>query len=214
MEFGQLSAAISGWSWSIHHVSALADFFVLLPASFGLITLLLLSNAAGEALATAKALFLCLATMFALKFAFAICSTGYPMSRPYSPSGHVAFAGAFYGCLALLFSSERRLTIRLGFVSTAIALTGLIAISRVATGTHTIPEALAGAIIGAAAVTIFLALRPRSRLIVLSWTGIAVSILLLIAYFFLVLYVAHRWSVEHWIDAIARQFGAATHICG
>ncbi len=194
-------------------VSALADLLVVLPASLGLIALLVGSGAIGEAVAYAKALIVCLVVVFAMKFALATCGEEASLFGIESPSGHVASAATFYGSLALMFGTRRAPALRIASAVAVVAFIVLVAISRVALRVHSRADTLIGAATGLVAIGVFLFNRPKhaptdAPLSVASTLGpltavFAIGLLL----------VATHWTAEPWIDALAESFGAAAGLC-
>jgi len=167
-------------------------------------------GAVGEAVAYSKALLVCLIATFAMKFAFAACGVDESVR---SPSGHVAFAATFYGSLAMLLAARRSALAR-GLVAAAVVgFIVLVAASRVALHAHSRAETIVGAAVGLAALAVFAANRPRhapSDAPLSAWSTLAP---LALVFLVLALPLANHWTAEPWIDALAEDFGALTHLC-
>jgi len=191
-------------------ISGLADLLVLAPASVALIAILARMGAIGEAVAYAKALLICLIATFAMKFSFAACGVGEGVR---SPSGHVAFAATFYGCLAMLLAARRSALAR-GFVAAAVAgFVVLVAVSRVALHAHSRLETIVGAAVGLAALAVFAVNRPKHAPSDAPLSAGSTLAPLALVFLVLALPLANHWSAEPWIDALAEDFGALTHLC-
>jgi len=189
-------------------VTALGDVLVLLPASLALIAWLAACGAPAQAAAYARALFFCLSTMFALKFAFAVSDLGWRLVGINSPSGHVAFATTFYGALGLWLSERKSrragLAIRAALAAPALA----VAVTRYLLHVHSPREIFVGALVGVAALAIFEWKRP-------AWTGLRLPLARVqnwgpvgAVYTLALLLLANRWTAEGWIDGMATRFGA------
>src|SRR5579862_7926726 len=86
----------------MHLISILGHSLILLPASIGLIVLLVAAHLQRDALAFALALALCLLGTLIAKLAFEACLWGVSDLRIASPSGHASLSALVYGTLAAL----------------------------------------------------------------------------------------------------------------
>ena len=197
----------------MHLISDLGDSAVLLPASLGLMAILIRFDSRSDAAAYAAALAVCLATALLAKLALAACGGGRSVFGVESPSGHVAFSALFYGCLAVLFGTGRALGQRLTLYGSALALIVLIGASRVALAAHTPQEVGGGFLIGAVSVAVFCALRTEPARLELSSRTVVQMSPLAALYALCLLLLAGRWTAEPVIDAIARQIGVNLHLC-
>ena len=194
-------------------VSGLADLLVLLPASLAFIGLLLRLGAAGEAAAYAKALLFCLIATFLMKFSLAVCEAGGHPFGVESPSGHVAFSATFYGCVALTLSARRSSAVQGAVAVGVVAFIVLVAISRVVLRAHTRAETIVGATVGLLAIAIFLFNRPKHAPTDAPLSARSTLVPLVAVFLLLGLPIANHWTAEPWIDAMAAEFGALTHLC-
>jgi membrane-associated phospholipid phosphatase len=194
-------------------LSGLSDLLVLVPASLGLIALLVRAGARREAIAYAKALVFCLTAVFTMKFALASCGRAPAFPGVESPSGHVAVAATFVGSLAFMFGSGRPAWQRLALTVAGTALVALIALSRVRLGAHSPPETAVGAATGVVALAIFRANWATSEVATPHDAAPLPLAPLLIVYGFCALVGANRWTAEPWIDALAADFGRFAHLC-
>jgi membrane-associated phospholipid phosphatase len=71
-----------------------------------------------------------------------------------SPSAHVSLSVTFYGCVAIILASQRRLTKRAGIIAAAILAVIAIGASRVALEMHTPEEVLFGGLVGGLCVAV------------------------------------------------------------
>jgi len=194
-------------------ISNFGDIAVLLPASLGLIAYLASIGRRRDVAAYVAALAVCLAAALFAKLALAACGGDHAVFGVESPSGHAALAATFYGCLAALFATGREIEWRLALYAGAAALVLSIGASRVALEDHTVQEVGVGFFIGAVSIALFEALRVSPDRLELSWqTAVRMSpFAALLALCFLML--AGHWSVEPFIDAIAKRIGADVHLC-
>lgn len=196
----------------MHWVSNFGDALVLLPASLGLVVLLVGFGARRDAAAYLAALAICLLGALITKFAFAACDQ--VVFGIESPSGHAAFAVTFYGCLAALFGAGRSRGRRVALYGGAGALILLIGVSRVVLDAHTVADVIVGFAIGAVSVALFVALR-RGESSGLRLSQHAIVRLSPFAALFALcwLLLAGHWVAEPYIDAAAERFGARLHLC-
>lgn len=193
-------------------VSSLADLLVPLPASLALIALLARAGAGGEALAYAKALLFCLVATFAMKFALATCGAGERLGVD-SPSGHVAVAATFFGALALMLGARRAAAAKLLLAAGVAAFVILVAVSRVAVNAHNPAETIVGAATGVVALAIFFVNEPKHTPSDQPLSLVSTLAPLAAVYVVLALPISSHCTAEPWIDAIADEFGAVTHLC-
>ena len=173
-------------------ITNLADQAVLLPIAAMVGVLLALSGWRWGTLAWAVGIGATYALVFGLKVVLLQCGA-HAVALPIdlrSPSGHTAGAGVVYGALLGLTTSRAggasRWTAGQGAIWTlacVVPIVILVGWSRLALGVHTLPDVIAGALIGVAgAVAIVVAAgvprrRPSARVI-----GLAVLAALALAY--------------------------------
>jgi membrane-associated phospholipid phosphatase len=128
----------------------------------------------------AVAFCLCVFLTVASKFAFHFFGEGQRSSfYVQSPSGHVAIATGFYGCCALLLAAGRRRAARvLVCVGTAM-LVGMLAVSRIMLGLHTVPEIATGFAIGALCLAVFRISMRGAQRIAISTSQLSALLLLI-----------------------------------
>jgi len=139
-------------------ITDLGDSALLLPGSALVFVALWLVVARRTAFAWAIAIGLCCAAMVVLKVGLQPCGQPLIGRSLDNPSGHAAFATAFYGSLALL--GLDRVTApagRVAIVLLAVLWIGAIAASRVAIGAHTPLEVVVGLGVGLLSVRLFAA---------------------------------------------------------
>jgi membrane-associated phospholipid phosphatase len=197
----------------MHLISDLGDSAVLLPASLGLLAVLIGFGSRADALAYAAALVAGLATALVAKLALATCGVTHPLFGVESPSGHAAFGAIFYGCLAVLFATGRPIGLRLALYLGALLLVALIGLSRVALEAHSVPEVVVGLLIGAVSVALFQRLRVDPERLELSPRTVLLMSPLAALYALCLLLLADRWTAEPIIDAIASMIGVHLHLC-
>ncbi|HYC25671.1 MAG TPA: phosphatase PAP2 family protein [Roseiarcus sp.] len=197
----------------MHLIGILGHSLILLPASLGLIALLVLNGSPRDALALIVALSAGLAATLLAKLAFEACGWGIPKLSIESPSGHASFSALVYGCLALLVASGRPAGQRLPLALGAVALTLLIGFSRIATEVHTPEEVIVGLLIGGAGVLLFAALRGPSATLVIPWRTLALSAPFAVVIGISVFLLARNWTPEPLIDSLARRIGVVLGLC-
>ena len=143
-------------------ITDFGDSAVLLPASALVFLVLWLLQARRRAVAWAVAIGFCCGAMIVLKVGLQPCSQPLIGSDLANPSGHAAFATAFYGSLALLALDRVKGTAgRVALLSLAALLVGAIAVSRVVLGAHTPPEVAVGLVVGLLSIALFAVSRGR-----------------------------------------------------
>jgi len=105
-----------------------------------------------------------------------------------SPSGHVAIATGFYGCCALMLAAGRGQAEGMLICVGTVTLVGMLAVSRIMLGLHTVPEIAVGLAIGAFSLVVFGLHLSREQPIMLN-AGHVIALLLLIG-------VAHSSHVD------------------
>ena len=189
-------------------IAGFGDAALLLPASVGVLALLLWSGARSEALAFAAALAVCLGTTVLAKLALQACGSGATPPALQSPSGHASFAAVFYGCAALIVGAGRPAWQRLGLLAAACLLVLLVALSRVHHRAHTPAEVAVGLLIGAASVLLFLRLRGAGPPAVLPLRPMMLGAIVALA-----LFQGRHLSAEHGIRDFAQGMGASLELC-
>src|SRR5579862_3499034 len=94
------------------HIGNLGHVALLIPAALVIIGLLLWLGRRADALAFGAALAAALLATLAAKLTIYTCESRTPWLGLESPSGHVSFAAAFYGCVAILAAAGRPLSQR------------------------------------------------------------------------------------------------------
>ncbi len=150
----------------MHTLTDFADQAVILPLAAGVLATLLLLGWRRAALAWCVVIGGMLLTMLGLKLVFAACVAGIgPDGREHglaNPSGHTAAAAAVYGgAVGLLARGTLLRRLPGGRMSglweaglAAVLLAGLIGTSRVWLGMHTVPDVMAGGLIGIASAVL------------------------------------------------------------
>ena len=193
-------------------LSGLGDIAVVAPASAALVVGLILLGARRDAITFAAAMFACMLLALLAKLAFAACGLA-PRFDIESPSGHAALGATFYGSLAALLAGGRPLGARLAFYAVAACAAAAVAYGRVELQVHSVAEVICGLLIGAAAATLFVALRgparrlPLTRQILVRASPVAVLLALDLALF------TNRWTAEPAIDRFAWAIGLALKLC-
>lgn len=126
-------------------ITAFGDSGLVLPASLGLVALLLAAEDRRSAVAVAAAVASCAVLTAVAKIAFMI--VGATPLR--SPSGHAAMATVFFACFgAIVWRSRERGGSACWSVLACAALALLVAVSRVSLGAHSWGEIWIGMAIG------------------------------------------------------------------
>lgn len=188
--------------------SSLADSALLLPAS----CLFLASLAALRQWRLAGVLtvgLVCVAVLtIGAKLAFRACGASID-SDVVSPSGHTSFAIVFYGAGIMMFGAGRPAWIQRGLgVGFALFILA-VGISRVRTEAHSPTEVLIGAVLGALALGVSLALYRRTDRPTLPWFPVAAVFLVAVMAF-----GGRHFSLEHRIASAARRLSGALDVCG
>jgi membrane-associated phospholipid phosphatase len=146
-------------------MAAITDFgdsALLLPGSALVFLALWLFRARRRALAWAIAIGFCCGAMVVLKVGLQPCGRSLLGHDLANPSGHAAFAAAFYGSLALLALDHLEgAPARVAVLLLAALWVGAIAVSRVMVGAHTPPEVAVGLVVGLLSIGLFAAGRGR-----------------------------------------------------
>ncbi|NNM73671.1 phosphatase PAP2 family protein [Enterovirga aerilata] len=192
----------------MHALSAAGDTALLAPVSLALLIYLAALRRWEEARAFAVSLALGLAATLAAKLLFKACGGTISAFDISSPSGHASFSAVVYGSLAAMVAARRPAWLALTLACAAALLVAGIGVSRAALDVHSWPEVVLGWLIGAAAVTVFVALRRRSDRPALSPVPMAIG---LAAAIFIV--DGRHISAEHQIGRIARKLSASLDIC-
>jgi membrane-associated phospholipid phosphatase len=144
-------------------ITDLGDSALLLPCSAVVFAVLWLLQARRRAFAWAIAIGFCCAAMIALKIGLQPCGRPLFGRDLANPSGHAAFAAAFYGSLALLaIDRVKAAPSRIAVLALAALWIGAIAASRVAIGAHTPPEVAVGLVVGLLSIVLFAVGRGRA----------------------------------------------------
>jgi membrane-associated phospholipid phosphatase len=197
----------------MHLIGILGHSLLLLPASFGLIGLLLLAGSRRDALAFVVALIVGLTATLLAKLAFEACLWGISTLRIESPSGHASFSALVYGCLAVLVATGRPIGPRLLIAAGATGLVLLIGFSRIAVEVHTPEEVVFGLLIGIAGVLLFAALRGKPGRLAIPWGALAFASPFAIGVALCVVLLTRNWTPEPVIDALARHIGVRFGLC-
>lgn len=140
-----------------------ADQAVMLPLATAVALVLALSRWWRGCAAWVATVVAVLGTMAVLKYAFFACAPVLGQTGIRSPSGHTAASAAIIGGGLVLFLRGRIPTALLVLLPIAVAV--LFAVTRLAVHAHTVPEVIAGGIVGlagAAALPILAGPRPPS----------------------------------------------------
>lgn len=132
-------------------ITDFADQAMVLPTVTMIGVWLLLAESRRTVLVWAASCSVVLGGIFLLKLVLP-CTTGAYGLR--SPSGHTASAILVSGAVLLLITRPDRGR-RSWAVAAAIAIGVLVAVTRLALGAHTLPEVIAGAVVGTAGMLVF-----------------------------------------------------------
>ncbi len=173
-------------------ITDFADQAIVLPTVTIIGVWLLLAESRRTVLVWIASCAVVLGGIFLLKLVLP-CATGDYGLR--SPSGHTASAILVSGAVLLLITRPDRGR-RSWAVGAALAIGILVAVTRLALGAHTLPEVIAGAIVGTAGLLVF----STAEL-----TPPRVPSLYLVAGFGLLALLVHgtRLPAERWIDRLA-----------
>jgi membrane-associated phospholipid phosphatase len=148
---------------AMYAITDFGDSALLLPGSALVFLALWLLRARRRAFAWAIAIGFCCGAMIVLKVGLQPCGRALLGSDLANPSGHAAFAGAFYGSLALLALDHlKEAPARIGVLLLAALWVGAIAVSRVVIGAHTPPEVAVGLVVGLLSIGLFAVGRGRA----------------------------------------------------
>jgi len=198
----------------MHYFGNLGHSGIIIPAAAILFGFLLWSDRGADAIALLAALTVCLAATLIAKLAFHACDSPVSTFGIESPSGHVSFSVAFYGCLVLIFAAGRPGWQRTSAYLGAVLLVLLVGTGRVAVEAHTWPEVVAGAAIGGISIFAFQALRGPSRHLTLPSSAIAFGIPIAAVSLAVILLFARHWTPEPYIEAAASRLALLLELCG
>jgi len=167
----------------MHFLTDFADQAVILPLATVVGLILLSVGWYRGAFAWGFAVCGTLATMLGLKLCLIACGWRWPVLDIHSPSGHTASAGVVYGGLLSLALPGANLFTRFLVI---LAPTVLFAVTRIAVHAHTIPEVVAGGVVGVTGAFILTRMAgprpqtmPRRRLrLLIGGAGLVIVILL------------------------------------
>ena len=195
------------------HIGSLGHIALLVPASLVIIGLLLWLGRRADALALGAALTAALLATLAAKLTIYSCEARTPWLGVESPSGHVSFAAAFYGCLALLAAAGRPLAQRILIYAGAIVFIALIGASRIVIEVHTLSDVIVGAGIGALCVLLFQMLRGPPRVIVVPLRVVALGLPVGAVLAVTVLAYTSHWTPEGLIEHAGLRLDRALGVC-
>ena len=159
----------------VSYLTDFADQAVILPLVFAVAIAVAAQGWRRGALTWLTVVAGTFAATLALKLVFLSCSPVFGPLDVHSPSGHVAAATVVTGGLVALFT--RRRTSILPAAALAAAVIGM---SRLVLGMHTLPEVVAGALIGLVGVAVLLRVAsppPRLRFAPLIAVIVVVAVL-------------------------------------
>jgi len=133
----------------VHFLTDFADQAVILPLALAIAVTLLTQRWWRGAAAWLLAVAATLGTMLILKLLFQACSRSLGLLDLQTPSGHVAAAAVVSGGLASMLTGRRGAAAML-----AVVVAGVIGMSRLLLGAHSVPEVAVGAAIGLAGAVI------------------------------------------------------------
>ncbi len=141
-------------------VSDFADQAVMLPLALVVLAVLGILGWRRGLVAWSLAIGFTFGLILILKAGFVMLTSSFGSDYRISPSGHVASACVVYGGLAVLLLRDTVLRYMAAAVPAATIL--VMGYSRVSLGMHTVPEVVAGAVVGIAGVSILAAtMGPR-----------------------------------------------------
>lgn len=137
------------------YITDFGDSSLTLPLATGLALLLWQAESRSAALASVRALLVCVAAIVVLKLVFMSCGLIWQAGMR-SPSGHTSISLTVYGTLGIV--TVRRIQGWWRWVPAVVlgALVLGIAVTRIMLGAHNLPEVIAGLLIGTAALVNFL----------------------------------------------------------
>ena len=189
-------------------ITGLGDAARLLPAAAVLLLYLLQTRSWRAATGWVAVLTLCAGLTVVGKMLFHACGSQFPALDIRSPSGHTSLSTTFYGCGALILSSDQSWGRRFAALLTSLGLTLAIAASRVALHAHTVDEAAAGLAIGLVCVALFAAHYLPRTIHFPYWPIPAMAILALA-----LLTHGRHLSVEGLLDRMADRLRLAQYFC-
>jgi membrane-associated phospholipid phosphatase len=192
----------------MHALSSLGDAALLLPASLILLAYLGVSRQLAAAAIWGVALVACGIATIAAKLLFHTCGAALSDLDIVSPSGHASLASVFYGSLGILVASGRPRWQRAIFGISAVALLGLIGLSRVRTGAHSPEEVVLGLVIGGLCVALFAALHRKRVVPPVSPVPLTLGFLVALA-----VLGGRHFTLEPIIGGLARRISAVLDVC-
>jgi undecaprenyl-diphosphatase len=126
------------------------DSGVLLPIALVGVATLWLFHSRRVALLLLRSVALACAFIAALKLLFLSCGSHWQPGLT-SPSGHACLSAVVYGTLGTVVAAGRPPLVRAAIALVVIAIVGMIALSRLVLGVHTMIEVLVGLAVGTAA---------------------------------------------------------------
>lgn len=189
-------------------ITDIGDAAFLVPMSCLVLAYLLWRHSSRAALAWISALVLCGGLTLLAKIGFYVCGDQLADAAIRSPSGHTSLSATFYGCGALLLSTDRRRPIQLALLLASGALILAIAASRILLDAHTPAEVVVGLIIGFVAVAWFGLHYFRAQTPTLPLLPLAV-VMILVAF----LVHGRHINTEKWIAAAAQHLRLSGAAC-
>ena len=192
----------------VRAVTDLGDLGVVLPTAAVLIIVLWRAESGRTAAMFGLVLGVCLATMLALKLAFAVCGEHWQLGVR-SPSGHAGMSSLVYGSFAAVCATHagpRRGSLA---VAAMAALILAIAVTRVVGGYHTALEVAIGLAVGTSALAAFAVWYGRQPHPPLNLRGLAA----LVAVGLVVAYGSHVPG-ERMVSSLAGALRLPWAICG
>jgi membrane-associated phospholipid phosphatase len=197
----------------VSHIGHLGHSAILFPASLVFFGCLLWFDRHADARAFGAALFACLVATLVAKLAFHACGSEIPAFGIESPSGHASFSAVFYGCLAFIVAAGRPLWQRTGIYAGAALFVLLVGVSRVVVEAHTLPDVIAGTLIGMLAILVFQALRGPSRLLVIPCRALTLGIPASAVLALTILVFARHWTPEGLIEIAGLRLDRFFGVC-
>lgn len=189
-------------------ITGLGDAALLLPAAALVLLYLLRTRSWRAATGWVAVLALCAGLTVVAKMLFHACGGQFPTLAVHSPSGHTSLSTTFYGCGALMLSTNQSWGRRLAVLLAGAALIVAIAASRVALHAHTIEEAVAGFAIGLLCVGVFL-IHYLPRAVYFPYWPIPVTAIIALA----LLTHGQHLSVEGLLGRMADRLRLAQYFC-
>jgi hypothetical protein len=189
-------------------ITGLGDAALLLPAAALVLLYLLRTRSWRAAMGWVAVLALCAGLTVVAKMVFHACGGQFPTLAIRSPSGHTSLSTTFYGCGALMLSTNQSWGRRLAVLLAGVALIVAIAASRVELHAHTIEEAVAGFAIGLLCVGVFV-IYYLPRAVYFPYWPIPVTAIIALA----LLTHGQHLSVEGLLDRMADRLRLAQYFC-